>query len=617
MGCSTTAGPGCDDGHCTNCSTNCSIDRCMGGGTDRAPSPTQCSLSPYATPVTREPARTGIFATGSIKKRLYQQQQQLHRRKTLTPRSAANRTVQGSGMYRLVIVQLLLCTAAVPYLASLVSRTEQSLPAEHPKMTSWNRSTEKPDSRLQAHPRATGDAGRDGVLPPPASASIVGDATSILSRADIEAIRPDIPFMDLDLPLIHIVNSRFMQDQADLVHLAEARLDLFETFCFPGMKGQTIEPEGLDPGRPPTREQLERYRFLWILKVDPDLDPAIRDRMVRLMRPYPNFFLVGSNLNFGVGVRPGSWRGGEAGAHILEERDDVSVFAGSLELLKYAHLMREHKIVVETRLDADDGLPFHFLEAMANTAVHKLSPASEQHRDTEDVPQRSADWLYWCASESINWYPTAMYKGLEKANADEIELEQDPGRFTIDAKGNNGAPICLTPGLSTGLAVGVSFEDMPQFGHFTLMHEIKYYDGSCGLEDMMQCLRVVETRPIRSRTPTSAGMKNLKLEGKPVSNTLVDKQWTYVENVFGVERDAVYKTNLHMQRNIVPILQDNYRGQCTTGHSCKRETKDTLKKMIEQVGGQKALEALPSKPLVFLRKKQQQDELDQAALQVQ
>jgi hypothetical protein len=61
-------------------------------------------------------------------------------------------------------------------------------------------------------------------------------------------------------------------------------------------------------------------------------------------------------------------------------------------------------------------------------------------------------------------------------------------------------------------------------------------------------------RPIRLRTPTSAGMKNLQLEGKGVSDHLAEKQWNYVLAVFGITKVSAYETNLNIQRHLAKRL---------------------------------------------------------------
>jgi hypothetical protein len=79
--------------------------------------------------------------------------------------------------------------------------------------------------------------------------------------------------------------------------------------------------------------------------------------------------------------------------------------------------------------DHHEGLPFHYLEAMGNMALDKLSPPDapllldaddlttnrlnhHQDKDHQSNAHEHAKWLYWCAHKSINWYPTAMCNGL-------------------------------------------------------------------------------------------------------------------------------------------------------------------------------------------------------------
>jgi len=580
-----------------------------------------------------------------------------HQRKRLflNPSSTRQQSSNRNNLiYRVISVQLILlllvCLATLPYMLSLVHYShilqENSMLPKHIRSLSRLKSTYQstknvtnvgavPSSDTTRTPlRTVAQSQVDASRMPSQGEDYVASYTSKeapSTKADLSIktspsaleFADDVSLVDLDLPLIQIVNTRFMQDQAELINLATARLALFETFCFPGMAGQTIQPNPrskLSIEDPPSVDELKMYRFLWLFKVDPDLDQHSLNRLIDLFKPHPNFFLIGSNINYGVGVRPGSWRGGEAGAALFDSSIST-LYTGSLPLLKYAHWARETKIVVETRLDADDGLPFQYLEAMGNTALMKLSPEppvlSEDaltvwaiNQPPEKQTAKHAKWLYWCATESINWYPTAMYKGLKEASVDSIIEQRDPGRYTIDAIGFGGQPICLTPGLSTGLAVGISYDDMPHIGHFELLRIIQRLDFGCGLNDVRECLHMVDMRPIRSRTPTSAGMKNLKLEGRGVSEDLVEKQWNYVHEVFGITKDKVYETNLLMQQNLVKILQDNFFGQCTTGHSCKKDTKETLIEMIRLVGGQAAVDQLPRKPLVYLKKEKLQQKYE-------
>jgi len=101
-----------------------------------------------------------------------------------------------------------------------------------------------------------------------------------------------------DHPLVHIVNTRFMQEQGHLKALGRARLYLFQTFCLPSMVQQSTQ------------------QFLWIIKTDPQLDPTLLRELIATVEPYPNIYLVASNKNFMIRdthAPPGtghSWRDG-------------------------------------------------------------------------------------------------------------------------------------------------------------------------------------------------------------------------------------------------------------------------------------------------------------------
>ena len=111
------------------------------------------------------------------------------------------------------------------------------------------------------------------------------------------------PIMNVDIdtlrsnnwPLIHIVQSRFMQEQGPLETLGMARLKLFQVFCLPSMIQQSSQD------------------FFWIIKTDPKFTKtAVFDSLVRLVRPHDNIYVVASNKNFVFGTKEnGSWRDGK------------------------------------------------------------------------------------------------------------------------------------------------------------------------------------------------------------------------------------------------------------------------------------------------------------------
>lgn len=173
---------------------------------------------------------------------------------------------------------------------------------------------------------------------------------------------------------LHIVNTRFMQHQGNLTKLANARLVLFENFCLPSMTQQSLLRFGQTPAP-----------YLWIIKVDPELDNDILQNLLLLVKSYPFVYVVASNINFGIGVHRGGWRGGEAGKDVLGSK----IYTGNLNWLKIAHNSRKDRVVLETRLDADDGLHATYLEVIQTEATKRLLHI---HNDTNISQQ---EWMYW------------------------------------------------------------------------------------------------------------------------------------------------------------------------------------------------------------------------------
>ena len=142
---------------------------------------------------------------------------------------------------------------------------------------------------------------------------------------------------------MHVVFTRFMQQQAHLKHLARARLDLFKVFCLPSMLRQTHQ------------------EFFWVVLVDPELDADIRQEMVDLLKDHPNYYVLTSQA-------PLTISGGAIAKRIMVEADKGQFFTGDDTVLK-ANLLRLHRLVVlETNHDADDGR-----SRRAATAAHPFA----------------------------------------------------------------------------------------------------------------------------------------------------------------------------------------------------------------------------------------------------
>jgi len=439
-------------------------------------------------------------------------------------------------------------------------------------------------------------------------------------------------------PLIHIVNTRFMQEQAHLTHLAEARLVLFEKFCLPSVIRQSVYGfTSFDPDPDSSMSSAATNRtdgtsfsdppFLWIIKVDPALEgTTILTKLIDLVRHHREVMLVGSNTNYGIGVKGGGWRGGQAGADILQAAREGRLYSGDVDLVRRSYAVRSDRVVMETRLDADDGLNLLYLESLQRDALEGLFSGYEEEEESSggvdfttamEIPHGIARWLYWCPLNHVAWDPTPP--------------DEDPKTSPNATMYGTFIPwrsprACITAGLTVASSVGVLEDDIPRFPHQSIVDRIRHPNatvwsssngnrrykvtnhpspnatadadaGNCGLYNRTDCLRMI-THPkmgaLRSRTPTSAGMRGVVTQegNKPEAHIFMTekiskdpkirtKMWKVLGHYFAVTEEMATDANTYVREHFVAIVGDNLRGQCTKGHSCKISSKEELQRLLD------------------------------------
>mmetsp|Transcript_16225 Transcript_16225/g.24334 ORF Transcript_16225/g.24334 Transcript_16225/m.24334 type:complete len:408 (+) Transcript_16225:61-1284(+) len=249
-----------------------------------------------------------------------------------------------------------------------------------------------------------------------------------------------------DEPFIHIINTRFMQQQGNLTTLAEARLHLFETFTLPSIMEQSSQ------------------KFIWVIKVDPHLDKTILEKLVGMIQDAvavsssnkksdnvgdgnndgngnnkdnngfgERVFVVSSNKNYKHNY--GSWRGGAEMREVLSHADadtDITtslssasissrggIHTGNIHLLHRIKDLEASKIMLQTRLDADDGLHLKYLEHIQKDALERFvvpaavpvpvpaadtAPADTKLTTATSIHPSSTKWFYWCSGIHVKWY---------------------------------------------------------------------------------------------------------------------------------------------------------------------------------------------------------------------
>jgi hypothetical protein len=256
------------------------------------------------------------------------------------------------------------------------------------------------------------------------------------------------------------------------------------------------------------------------------------------------------------------------------------IYTGDIPMLQLAHKLRDERIILETRLDADDGLPGNYLENIQLSAVKHLSTGRERHLDKNDTKieflGEKLRWYFWCIPQSFNWHPTVLVNGF---SSNQSVVNEHPGLVTLEKYS-----FCLTPGLTSGIAVGINSSEVPRYSHYSMIKNLrkKKPENFCGTKKKKQvCVEVLdEVLAIRARTPTSDGMKGLEVLKENKKNAV---EWNNLFKMFGIQKERVAEADHHIYSNLVLVLKDNLAGQCThlKGKFCSA-SKMATQKMIDE-----------------------------------
>mmetsp|Transcript_46085 Transcript_46085/g.111644 ORF Transcript_46085/g.111644 Transcript_46085/m.111644 type:complete len:851 (-) Transcript_46085:76-2628(-) len=343
-----------------------------------------------------------------------------------------------------------------------------------------------------------------------------------------------------DNDIVHILYSRFMQHQPNLLELGKARLELFKTFCLPTISHQT------------------NPQFLWIIRTDPELNPILKDGLLESLQGMENVAVIGSNE-----VRKGSVDNGFRNKKAIADITPESIFYGNLDLVLSFQEATAGRIVLETNLDADDGLGLTFMETTQSLAKTTF----------EKIPSKNG-WFNFCVGRHLEWQYFAPW-----------DKHTDRGSFELGS-----THICVTPGLSWATQPNA----VPGF---TVQHHLVKQDTpSCKASNKsyLGCwMEVPAPRPqdpmaIRARTPTSTGMNGVKVshEGDwgPKAKALDDETWPLLEPDLAIPESLVKSSHKYLKDHLELLVAENLKGQCTKDHSCSEGIKKKLKSLFFEKG---------------------------------
>ncbi|KAL7565979.1 hypothetical protein ACA910_011002 [Epithemia clementina (nom. ined.)] len=336
------------------------------------------------------------------------------------------------------------------------------------------------------------------------------------------------------------MTTRYMQLQPDLIHLGRARNDLFRTFTLPSVVGQTTQ------------------EFIWIIFTDPDLHA---DDVLEMIKPYKNILLLGMNNGLN-NFRTTGWM-----------QNIKTVFSGDLQMLKDYRQAAKSRVLLETRIDADDSIFVGMMDSVQRQAAATLGERAKEHN--YDATKIKKEYRIFCTEHHLEWgYFNPWEKTSSKGHLFGISHEE----------------FCISAGLTYGLQIGTSKDDLPTTSH----HKMGATLPKCQHTHSKNCVERIDAGDykyamLRSRTPTSAGMQGV-IPIKEVVNSEVWKKrqdWAWmnvIEQNFAVAPDSIFALRKKLKKNMIQILTDALKGQCTKAEfTCKDTSKQTLTNLLKEV----------------------------------
>lgn len=234
------------------------------------------------------------------------------------------------------------------------------------------------------------------------------DDAPLINEVAVQDIQDSSP----DSSVVHIIHTKFMQQQPLLIDLGLARLKLFQAFFLSSLEIQTSE------------------NFLLIIRTDPDLDDRLKQSLLDILQKFSKrYLLVASNEN------PSSQ------FLDLHDLDSKTIWAGDLSSATRCLKSKrgENRHVLETRLDADDGLHKAFVESIQAKAANHIGTST-------------SSWRLWCSSTHMEWQCQSAWE----------EESKDGGSLVFKVPFR-----CVSAGLTVGyLADIASSIHLPTSNHY-------------------------------------------------------------------------------------------------------------------------------------------------------
>jgi hypothetical protein len=425
--------------------------------------------------------------------------------------------------------------------------------------------------------------------------------------------------------ILHTVMTRFMVGQSSAKYeLARARYLLFESFCWPTIQYQTSK------------------NFFWLVLVDPGLDVSIINDIQSLLNAVPtnNAYMILTNNTAwsadGVGVENVTSYG--VGLQtIVEEYTNgkLNITTGNTTyLLRALDWMTKQKkinsetnkpiMVIETLLDADDGINNKGVEWIQNVAIQRTEEQQQQQQQQQRQshprpllhPTLNSTWWFLCGTDHIEWHNRDIFKltneeyteyGITSGLAG---LRQSP--YFCTSAGFTRIGITTTPSTSTSTSTSTSSNSSSSFKFpkdAYSNHALAFYFPECTSTTNNTTSTIInnngnyshcwrrefsgEAFILKSRTITSDSMDHmnprktddyrdvawLNKTDYPLLINETERMWNVLTKEFSIDRLHAWETSTYIFDNRRLILRQNKDSRCSPGFPCYKEAKKNLIRM--------------------------------------
>ena len=187
-----------------------------------------------------------------------------------------------------------------------------------------------------------------------------------------------------DYNVVHVVNTRFMQHQADLIHLGQARLDLMATFTVPSLLRQSNQ------------------QYLWIIWTDIKLQDPVKTALLDLVGLLPHVLVLGAEQGPETNLR--NWYG-----HSWMTLTSTPVLLSrQVQLLADYYQAAQTHLLLETSLDADDAFSQTYIETVQAEAAFAMGNGDNNTKTTKTnkmevfCPEIHAEWRYYQPNKDLS-----------------------------------------------------------------------------------------------------------------------------------------------------------------------------------------------------------------------